>query len=616
MGFTRTEIRVEVVGAEEGARALESVAVADTRMTAATLAASKALQTQEQAVKRTTNAFGTAVEEIRRYDHATGLVTVEHVKVARSAQDASRGLEKMREEANKAAQPMNAMGAAASVASKGVGLIMKAAYLLPGFGFAGILLKLGDAMHWMKEQFIEGAKQTEIQTATLAEWTRVVNEATKAVRELGRAQSEAGRSRIGGALGIDPRALSGGARIEGAQLEAERARLDAAQRTLDTQAGEIAAAERSVRERGAALSASAANGVHPGMFGAAASLEAEAKAIGERRRLLVAEAEKLRGAEIGLESKVEGLRRAAGLSDSQKTGGGRGGARAATMPKTDGPNVNGIWSLAPAAGEDVSPQGIQNVISLDAWKAKRAADAKAIADQEMADFRLVTDQRNAMMAAHLQAGDGGQPAIPSLYAMLTASEDEKTAFDQQMSDASAGMRAVYAETQRLADDGTNMLSGLGRGLSMAAAASLLTGKSFKQAANDLLKSLAVQAAGQAIWETALGVGSLAMAAMGNPAAAASAGLHFKAAGMFAGLSVAFAGGAGLTGGMRGGGGSAGSGSGGGMASAAGTNPYRSESSAPQPIHIHIGAETVTRVVDGERRREARRDGISARAEAA
>lgn len=608
MGFTRTEIRVEVTGADEGARALESVAVADTRMVAATMAASRALQTQEQAVKRTTNAFGTAVQEIRRYDHATGLVTVEHVKVAKSAQEAGRGIEKMRDEANKAAQPLNAMKAVTEGFGKGLTFLQKAAAILPGFGIAGLLLEIGNAAGWLADQFRAGEKSTALQSATLAEYTRVVNEATKAVRELGRAQSEAGRSRIGGALGIDPRALSGESRIQGAQLEAERAKLDERQKALDTQAGEIAAAERSVLERGAALSASAANGVRPGMFGTAASLEAEAKAIGERRRLLVAEAEKLRGAEIGLESRVEGLRRAAGLADSQKTGDKRGGGRTVPMPKTEGPNVNGVWSLAPAAGEDVSPQGIQNVISLDAWKAKRAAEAAAQAQQ-------VIDQRNAMMAGHsTPAGAPAMPEVPSLLKMMTATDEERAAFDQQMADAGAGIKGLYSETQRLADDGVNMLSGLGRGLSQAAAASLLTGKSFRAAANELLKSLAVQAAGQAIWETALGIGSLALAAFGNPAAAASASLHFKAAGMFAGLSLAFAGGAGFTGGMRGGsgGGGASAGGGGGMASAAGTNPYQPSQRAPQPIVIQIGAEVVTRVVDGERRREARRDGITAR----
>lgn len=605
MGFTRTEIRVEVTGAEEGARALENVAAADTRMTAATMAASRALQQQEKAVKQTTNAFGSAVQEIRRYDHATGLVTVEHVKVAKSAQEAGRGIEKMRDEANKAAQPMNVMGAAASVASKGVGLIMKAAYLLPGFGFAGILLKLGDAMSWVKEQFVEGAKQTEIQTAVLAEWTRVVDEAAKAVRELGRAQSEAGRSRIGGALGIDPRALSGESRIQGAQLEAERAKLDERQKALDAQAGEIAAAERSVMERGAALSASAANGVQPGMFGTAASLEAEAKAIGERRRMLVSEAEKLRGAEITLESKVEGLRRAAGLADSQKAGGARGAGRSVAMPKAEGPNVNGVWSLGPAAGEDLSPQGIQNVISLDAWKAKRAAEAKAIADQQSADLMTVLDQRNAMMLEHMNA-------------MAASTEPARSAFDTMAGSAKSAFGGMV-------DDAMNM------GGMLAGIAGTITGAFGQMATNMILsgeagskgikKAVANALAGYSAQAFGL---SMLLSIAGAAAAATGPIFGWSAPQIFIAAGIAAAGGAALGVAARGlgadmigqskgsGGGSSSSGGKSGMASAAGTNPYRSEATAPQPIHIHIGSETVTRVVDGERRREARRDGISAR----
>ena len=156
MGFTRTEIRVEVTGAEEGARALENVAAADTRMTAATMAASRAMQQQEKAVKQTTNAFGSAVQEIRRYDHATGLVTVEHVKVAKSAQEAGRGIEKMRDEANKAAQPLNAMKAVTEGFGKGLTFLYRAAAILPGFGIAGLLLEIGNAASWVADQFREG----------------------------------------------------------------------------------------------------------------------------------------------------------------------------------------------------------------------------------------------------------------------------------------------------------------------------------------------------------------------------------------------------------------------------------------------------------------------------
>ena len=68
-------------------------------------------------------------------------------------------------------------------------------------------------------------------------------------------------------------------------------------------------------------------------------------------------------------------------------------------------------------------------------------------------------------------------------------EEEKAAFDQQMADAPArGMRAIYAETQRFANDGVNMLTRLGRGLSMGRG--VADRKGFRRAANDLLKSFA------------------------------------------------------------------------------------------------------------------------------
>ena len=95
-----------------------------------------------------------------------------------------------------------------------------------------------------KKQFVEGAKQTEIQTAALAEWTRVVDEAADRPRAQ-TPQSEASRSRIGSALGIDPETLSGESRIQGAQRKPS-AQLDRRQKRIDAQAGEIAAAERSV----------------------------------------------------------------------------------------------------------------------------------------------------------------------------------------------------------------------------------------------------------------------------------------------------------------------------------------------------------------------------------
>lgn len=577
MGFTRTEIRVEVTGAEAATRSLKGVAVAEEQIHTTGTQAAKGLTQVEVATTRAGAASAVATEKAR----------------------------KLKEEINAVAMPANGARVAMEGLGKGLTFLQRAAAILPGFGIAGLLLEIGRAASWVADQFREGEKSTALQSATLAEYTRVVNEAAKAVRELGRAQSEAGRSRIGGALGIDPRALSGESRIQGAQLEAERAKLDERQKALDAQAGEIAAAERSVMERGAALSASAANGVQPGMFGTAASLEAEAKAIGERRRLLVSEAEKLRGAEITLESKVEGLRRAAGLADSQKTGGARGAGRSVAMPKAEGPNVNGVWSLGPAAGEDLSPQGIQNVISLDAWKAKRAAEAKAIADQQSADLMTVLDQRNAMMLEHMNA-------------MAASTEPARSAFDTMAGSAKSAFGGMV-------DDAMNM------GGMLAGIAGTITGAFGQMATNMILsgeagskgikKAVANALAGYSAQAFGL---SMLLSIAGAAAAATGPIFGWSAPQIFIAAGIAAAGGAALGVAARGlgadmigqskggGGGSSSSGGKSGMASAAGTNPYRSEASAPQPIHIHIGSETVTRVVDGERRREARRDGISAR----
>jgi len=495
---------------------------------------------------------------------------------------------------------------------KGLTFLYRAAAILPGFGIAGLLLEIGNAAGWVADQFREGEKSTALQSAALAEYTRIVNEATNAVRELGRAQSEAGRSRVGGALGIDPRALSGSARIQGAQLESERGSLDARQRALDAETGELAAAERSVRERAARLSDAVASGVIlPGRYGMAAALEAEAEAIGKRRRLFVAEAEKLRGAEVDLESKVEALRRSAGLSDSQKTGGGRGGGRAETMPKAAGPRVSPMWAMPAGAGDDLTPFGIANVASIEEFKAKRDAEAFARMDADIEQQRLAGEK--AAEAYAIGFAEFSKPAMVEtqrdLFATLadTASSSLGGMVDSAMNSATMLVDIVGTITGAFGAMATNMILSGDAG-----------SKAIKKSVANALAGYSAQAFGLATLLTIAGAAAQATGPIFGwyaPQIFTAAGIA-AAGGVALGLSARALGadkvGASPSGSR--GGGSAGSG--GGMASAAGTNPYRSESSAPQPIHIHIGSETVTRVVDGERRREARRDGISARAEAA
>ena len=115
-------------------------------MTAATMAASRALQQQEKAVKQTTNAFGSAVQEIRRYDLTQ---RARHGRTRQGRQVRAGGPRHRRcgTKANKAAQPMNVGGGGCERRIRASAWI-EGRICCRGSGFAGILLKLGDAMSW------------------------------------------------------------------------------------------------------------------------------------------------------------------------------------------------------------------------------------------------------------------------------------------------------------------------------------------------------------------------------------------------------------------------------------------------------------------------------------
>lgn len=605
MGFTRTEIRVEVTGAEEGARAMRGLAAAEDKVSESAIRERLAVQDAEQAI----------------------------VRKVRAEQAAKQAIEDALKPTTEMTKQTGLLAKAGELASSGLTMLRKAAEIIPGMELGTIIAGVAAGVYALYKAFGPATDATDKQTAAFKAQAAAARDLAAAQRGLLRGEIGAGTAALRQTLdrlgpGVTPEAQEQVIRLAALRQQAERARDEAIQRSV-RRAGGLVPVSDAEQQRIEALQAERNKLIEQAQEKDGADFKLsykERSALAVQAQAFQVEINKIRDeankaadwrlSEVvnqttadlaNFDRQLRGF--GAGGPASRAEGGGArgGGGRVVSMPAAPGPTTTPMFSIAPLPGEDLTPRGIDNVVSLDAWKAKRAAEAAAQAQQ-------VIDQRNAMMAGHsTPAGAPAMPEVPSLLKMMTATDEERAAFDQQMADAGAGIKGLYSETQRLADDGVNMLSGLGRGLSQAAAASLLTGKSFRAAANELLKSLAVQAAGQAIWETALGVGSLALAAFGNPAAAASASLHFKAAGMFAGLSLAFAGGAGFTGGMRGGGGGgASAGGGGGMASAAGTNPYQPSQRAPQPIVIQIGAEVVTRVVDGERRREARRDGITAR----
>lgn len=204
------------------------------------------------------------------------------------------------------------------------------------------------------------------------------------------------------------------------------------------------------------------------------------------------------------------------------------------------------------------------------------------------------------------------PQAPSLLAVLTADDEERARFEADMETASAGVQRMYAATQEAADGARQLGRSMGLGLSNAAAAALLTGGSFKKLANDVLKSIAVQAAGLAIFETAKGLGNLALAAFGIPNAAAAAALNFQSAAMYGAVATVAGIGAGATGGLRSGG-SARSVSVGAAPSMGGTSQYGGGSGGATVVQVYISGEQVTRAVRVEQSRQRMTGGITGRA---
>ena len=578
MAIGRTEFQFSVTGANEAAAAHRSVARAADEVGTASMR---------------------AAEGVRQWDS----MTMTFVTVAPKATDAAKKLnEQLREQAmrqelaaRESTKGASALALVGEAGSKTIAVMMRLSYLLPGLGFAGMIGGIAAGLGALYDAMAGTAKGTGMMTAAMVEYGRVVNQvvadSVKKFDDLRVAQARAGLAMVGGSLGVKGEQLPFDQAMGAQKIQQD---LEAARETQRKSLEGVAELER----RRAALEIDRAK--------AGKLLPTDPLAIDLRRRRIEID-EQRRGFRSAYDAAAAELRR---LSAPYESAGGGGGKAGKPVDNSLGAVVGRIAAeKSPRRGmEDSAMSGIGRMTGESYDASAEAARARA---QEMTDFQLAQDQRNAMMMAHTQ-GAPGEPVVPSIFAMLTATEEEKAAFDQQLADAGAGIQSIYAETQRLAEDGKGMLTGLGKGLSTAAAASLLTGRSFKEAANNLLKSLAIQAAGQAIWETALGVGSLAMAAMGNPTAGASAALHFKAAGMFGVLAASFAGGASMTGGLRDGGGSpaSGGGGGGGSSAAVGTGGGGGRGDAPVYVSVQIGEEPVAAIMRRSNEREARRGGMN------
>lgn len=177
--------------------------------------------------------------------------------------------------------------------------------------------------------------------------------------------------------------------------------------------------------------------------------------------------------------------------------------------------------------------------------AQEEADAKARLleiDTQLFDLRLTIAEQGG---ARLEQEQALNDLLWEQAALADGVIDAEERLERQRQQAIATAAQKAAKNREWTDAAaagmgmmTQAAGQLGAGLMRMA----LTGEgSFKQMAQAALQGLAIQAAGKSVFEFAEGLATAALQAMGHPTAGVSAGMHFKASAVFAGMAVGFGG---------------------------------------------------------------------------
>ena len=628
MTIQRTEFQIAVTGAPEATVQFAALAKAEAETGAAAAAASAQVDRLSAATAMAATQAAKAAQASTGYYDAMGM-WVSSAKRAHGAADAFKGdlgglASASSKAAREAAGHTDAMGrwvpavkaataetqrfaAASASASQGVqanegalkrfggvldkvlGPIRLAAYILPGLGIAGIIGGIASAVGSLYDA-AKGAlgidsdvvKGPSIADQALRGYNETLERAVKLTHELAAAQVEAGRSMIAGAGGVSDEYGTGGEQF--AQFGVQRTALRNRRAELDARAAQLAADKRALDERRAAVEA-----MPPaiGIYSIRADMMARAEELGARTRELKNDELRLHDEAVELQRQV---RRVAGAADdAARTRGAARGEQKAGPNALDELLDPEVRSLGPAERRRLNER-----IRLD-----REAREQARAASMRGKSELWTDERD------VQRGT----TIRGVFSMLTSSTEDREAWRAEMREASAGLREVQEIAISAASGAKSMGMEFGAGLGQAAAAAILTGKSFVDMANKMAQSLAIRAAGEAIWELAQAAGNYALFLFtGSTNAAAAASAHLESAGLYASIAAGAIAGTAATGGFSAGGGSRGRhGSGGGGTEL--DNPYASTRGASTNLTVVIGGEVVSRQVIRETARQERTGGI-------
>lgn len=566
-GVVQTQIVMTVEGTEKAAAQLKSVSDAEKGVGEAAKGATKDVAFFEAGAKGATSGLGDL-------DRA-------HRQTKASLSDLKAGYgdaaKQMRDVADATAKSTGGMGGFGKAIDSVLGPLRTAANIIPGFGISGLILGIGTAVVSLVDALRSAGDPTGAQVDRLRMLAAASDAAAQASGRLAVAQTAAAQSAYlaaGGSGPIGGRAIArateqkaiedqirtlgeqrvalaqnpaaeflsqdGQAQYDALQEKAARAHLAAS--ALGKSWGGTGLGHMSEAERSKALASLGS------LNDQADDFERQAAFVYEKTKLTTDAIDDLVGYAQNRLSELDG--------PPKPSSGGAHGAHAPSVVK--GPKA--WWDLerGPARSSNAGE---------GRTRSPTAADMEEFGKPALADARLAT-----------QDITGNSEALKR---------------NKEIHD-------LNAATERLHAKQTGMLEGLGQGMANAAAATIIAGKGFKAAAHEMLEALAIQAGGQALWEAAMAIASLAM--FNYPAAA----MHGEAAGMFAAIAV---GGALGAAGTRGGGG-------GRAHSSASTstpslmNPYAGNNGGDTHVTVILGTEVVTRGVKTQTRKEERRGGIS------
>ncbi len=501
--------------------------------------------------------------------------------VRRTTVAATRAQEKLNAEINAAAQPMNVAKVAAEGVGAGMTLIMRAAYLLPGFGFAGILLAIGEAAEWVYEQFEGMAGSTkaatleiQYQAAMVRDHTELLKKQADAAREVARAMYEAGEAVVSQQGGISSM-LGGRGVLAAAGLGGEAYEIESERKELKDRAAAMRkAGEQLIKDYNAASLDVEGTMAAPAIK---AAMEARARAIEEEARTIKRIGDTLRDREVDL---MREARRIMGTGDGIASRTAEAAKTARAEPKEREVSDDEVYSLI--YGGRAGPKYVQPTPSMEPNLSNIPGGASVQVAEGMRQIQTEAVKTRDIMA---EMWAGTKDAFGGMA-------------ESAMNVGGIVVQALSTMTGAVGSMMTNII------ISGEAGA-----KGVAKAAGNALAGISAQAFGYSVL-----LGALAAAAQltgpilgfAAPGLASAAGVMAAAGG---GLAVT----ARLLGADKLGGGAAGRGgagaSPGGYGAATATNPYGGPGQQGTTVQVYIDGEQVTRAVRVREQRMALSGGI-------